>query len=112
MQPRVNRRHHRHVDIACAGGVHLSGGPLLRLRRAGIAVEEQRALCEARQRRHRRLMRLVGSDDREDGVGAGDSLGRARRPDDVRSGVIGALGGAHIRVGGIGLDVVARRPAR
>ena len=91
MQPRMNRRHHRHVDIARAGGVHLPGRALLGLGRAGIAVEEQRALREARQRRHRRLMRLVGGDDREDGLGAGDRLGRARRADDVRSGVIGAL---------------------
>ncbi len=63
MQPRMNRRHHRDVDIPRAGGVHLSGRALLGLRRAGIAVEEESVFCETRQRRDRRLMRLVGGDE-------------------------------------------------
>ncbi len=99
MQPRVNRRHHRHVDVTRAGGVHLFCRSLLRLGRAGVAVEEQRAIGEAGQSGHRRLMRLIGGDDREDDVGAGDGLGRARRPHDIRAGVVGPLGGAHVRIG-------------
>ncbi len=43
VQSRVNRRHHRDVDVAPAGGVHLLRRALLRLRSAGIAVEEEDA---------------------------------------------------------------------
>ena len=36
MQPRMDRRHHRNVDIACAGRIHLPGCALLRLGRAEL----------------------------------------------------------------------------
>ena len=80
MQTRVNRRHHRDVDIAPAGGVHLLRRALFRLRRAGIAVEEERALFDPRQRGDRRLVRLIGGDDRKDRVGARDGPGAVEAP--------------------------------
>ena len=95
VQPRMDRRHHRDVDIAPAGGVHFLGGALLGLRRAGIAVEEECAFCEARQRGDRRLMRLIGRDDREDRLRARDRLRRARRADHVGCDIVGALAGPH-----------------
>ena len=53
-------------------------------------------------------MRLVGGDDGEDGVGAGDRLGRARRADHLRPRIVGALRRPDGGVGRVGLDVVGR----
>ena len=99
MQARVDRRHHRDVDIAPAGRVDLYRRSRLGLRRAGVAVEEQRALRQARQRRQRGLVRLIGGDDGKDGLGARDRLRRARSPNHMGRDVIGAFGRSHLKVG-------------
>ncbi len=63
MQARMNRRHHRDIDIASASRLHRLSRARLGLRGAGVTIEEQRAFHEAWQRGHRRLVRLVGGDD-------------------------------------------------
>ena len=106
MQPRMHRRHHRDVDIFRARAVNGRGGSHFRLRRARIAVEEQRAALQSGQRRDRRLMRLVGGDDRENQVGFDDRLGRARRAVDVMGRIVRAFPRANSGVGGVGFYVV------
>ena len=115
MQARMDRRHHRDVDIASARRLNLLSRARLGLRRAGIAVEKERAFREAGQRGKRRLMRLIGGDDREHRLGPRDRLGRGRGAEHLRRGIVGSLRRAHLRVGRIGLDVVgadARLEAR
>ncbi len=105
VQARMNRRHHGDVDIASARGFHLPSRARLGLRRAGIAIEEQRSSRETWQRRHRRFVRLVGGDDREHRLRSGDRLGRARSAKHFRRRIVGALRRPNLRVRRIGLDV-------
>ena len=115
MEARVDRRHHRDVDIAPARRVDLGGGAGLGLRRARIAIEEERAFREAGQGRQRRLMRLIGGDDREHRLGPGQRLRRGRSADDIRRHIVGPLRRPDRGIGRIGLDVVnanARLEAR
>ena len=59
MQARMDRRHHRDVDIAPARGLDVLRAAQLGLRRAGIAVEEEGAFAEPRQSRFRGFVGLV-----------------------------------------------------
>ena len=95
VQARMNRRHHRDVDVAPARGVHLLRRALLRLRRTGIAVEEKRAPFDAGQRRDSSLVRLIGGDDREDRIGARNGPGRGRRADHIGRDIVGAFSRPH-----------------
>ena len=106
VQARMNRRHHRDVDIASARGFHLPSGARLGLRRAGIAIEKQGASLEAWQRGDRRFVRLVGGDDGEHRLRPGDRLGRARSAEHFRRRIVGALRRPNLRVRQIGLDIV------
>ena len=108
VKARMDGRHHRHVDVTRPRGVDLFRRALFRLRRAGIAVEKERALGEARDRRDRRLVRLIGGDHGKDRPGALDRLGSGRGAEDVGPGVVGALALPHRGIGSIGLDVVGR----
>ncbi len=110
VQPRLDRRHHRYIDIAPARRIEIPGGALLGLGRARVAVEKERAHREARQRGDRRFMRLIGGDDGKDDFGARDRLGRARRPDHAGCDIVGAHAGARFRIGRIDLDVVSGNP--
>ena len=95
MQARMDRRHHRDVDIASARGLDLLRGARLGLRRAGIAVEKERAFGEARQSRERGFVRLIGGDDGEHRLGARDRLGRGRSAEHLRRRIIGSLRRPH-----------------
>ncbi len=106
MQARMNRRHHGDVDIPSARGLDLLRGARLSLRGAGIAIEEERAFREARQRRHRGFVRLIGGDDGEHRLRARDRLGRGRSAKHLRRRVVGSLRRSDGVIGRIGLDVV------
>jgi len=106
MQARMNRRHHRDVEVASARRGHVRSRAGLGLGRARIAVEEQRALRQSRQRRQRRLVRLIGGNDGDHRLSAGGRVGRARSADDVRRNVVRSLRRPHLWVGRIGLGVV------
>ena len=85
MQARMDRRHHGDVDITPARGLDLLRGARLGLRRAGIAVEKERAFGEAWQSRDRGFVRLVGGDDGKDRLGACHRLGRGRSAEHLRA---------------------------
>ena len=106
VQARMDRRHHRDVDIAAARGLDVMSGARLGLRRAGIAVEKERAFGETWQSRHRRFVRLVGGDDGKDGLGARHRLGRGRSAKHFRRRIVRSLRSPHFGIGRIGLDVV------
>ena len=106
VQARMNRRHHGDVDIASARRLDLLRSARLGLRRAGVAIEEQGASLEARQRGDRRLVRLIGGDDGEHRLRPGDRLGRARSAEHFRRRIVRSLSRAHLRLRRIGLDVV------
>ena len=102
----MDRRHHRDVDIMSARGLDLLSGAGLGLRRAGIAVEEERAFGEAGQSRDRRFVRLVGGDDGKDRFGPRHRLGRGRSAEHLRCRIIGPLRSPHFGIGRVGLDVI------
>ncbi len=79
VQARMDRRHHRDVDVAPARRLDRARRARLGLRRAGIAVEEEGAGGEARQRGERRGVGLIGGDDGEDQLARRRPL-RARSP--------------------------------
>jgi hypothetical protein len=95
----MDGRHHGDVDIAPASPFDPFGRAQLRLRRAGIAVEKERAFGKSWQRRDRGFVRLIGGDDGKYRLRAGDGFGRARGAEHVRCDIIGSLRGSHFGVG-------------
>ena len=99
MQAWIDGRHDGHVDITSARGLDLLRSARLGLRRAGIAVEKECAVGEARQRRYRGFVRLVGGDDGKDCLGARQRLRRGRSAEHLRRRVIGSLRRPHFGIG-------------
>ena len=77
VQARMHGRHHGDIDITSARRFDRLGALGFGLRRAGIAIEEKRALLQPGRRGERRRMRLIGGDDGEHRVNPRDRLGRA-----------------------------------
>ena len=99
MQARMDRRHHRDVDIAPARGLDVLRAAQLGLRRAGIAVEKERAFGEPWQSRYRGFVRLVGGDDGKHRLGACHRLGRGRSAEHLRRRIVGSLRRPHSGLG-------------
>ena len=108
MQPGMDRRHHRDVDIAPARRLDAlrPSAPWSAARRNCSRGRRRRPAGQA-ERGERRRMRLIGGDDGKDQL-ARPRPPRARfpRPQRRRCGIIGALAFAHGSLGRIGLDVV------